>query len=149
MTQPILPLLEHLKPLEERSVRSSTPGGLTIRNIAPMSSQIMMQFFLRYSPSSMPMRSILTGPAWTPGLHAARTPTISISIARSSSDYSYRISGNRGTVKMVTFTTQLASPVIPWENDMVGTYYNESKGRSSVKPDGGFELLLSTERPRL
>jgi len=49
---------------------------------------------------------------------------------------------------MVTFTTQLSLSGMPWENDMVGSYYNDiDSGDLKVEPDGNFELLLSTERP--
>src|SRR4029077_6402913 len=48
----------------------------------------------------------------------------------------------------VTFTTQLSLAGFPWENDLVGTYYNDiDSGDLAVDADGNFELLLSTERP--
>jgi hypothetical protein len=150
MTQPILPLLEHLKPLEEavgELVNTWRPDDPEYR--ADVYRQIMMQFSYGYfaffhADAEHPDWA----PLWNPVYTLQPNPDDIYLYCPISSDYSYRISGNRGTVKMVTFTTQLSLTGFPWENDMVGTYYNDiDSGDLQVESDGSFELLLSTERP--
>ncbi|MBU6268273.1 MAG: DUF1214 domain-containing protein [Sphingomonadales bacterium] len=87
-------------------------------------------------------------PLWNPVFTLQPNPDDIYLYCPISSDYSYRISGNRGTVKMVTFTTQLSLSGMPWENDLTGEYYNDiDSGDLQVEPDGSFELILSAERP--
>jgi len=87
-------------------------------------------------------------PLWNPVFTLQPNPDDLYLYCPISSDHRYRISGNRGTVKIVTFTTSLSSSGMPWENDLVGTYYNDiDDGDLRFDPQGNFELLLSAERP--
>ena len=150
MTQNIAPLFDYLKPLElavDELANTWRPDDPEYR--ADVYRQIMMQFsysyfaFFHADPEHPDW-----APLWNPVYTLQPNPDDIYYYCPISSDYSYRISGNRGTVKMVTFTTQLSLPGLPWENDMVGTYYNDiDSGDLQVGPDGSFELLLSTERP--
>jgi hypothetical protein len=149
MTQ-IAPLFDYLKPLElavDEIANTWRPDDPEYR--ADVYRQIMMQFSYAYfayfhaDPEHPDW-----APLWNPVYTLQPNPDDIYYYCPISSDYSYRISGNRGTVKMVTFTTQLSLPGLPWENDTVGTYYNDiDSGDLQVEPDGSFELLLSTERP--
>ena len=59
----------------------------------------------------------------------------------------YRVAGNRGTVKMLTFSTG-AGLVGMRDDDFVGSGYNDLDDTDmTFGPDGDFEMLLSTERP--
>ncbi len=59
----------------------------------------------------------------------------------------YRVSGNRGTVKMITFNTQRGLSGMVDEASEVG-HYNDLDDRDlKIGPDGKFELLFSAERP--
>lgn len=59
----------------------------------------------------------------------------------------YRVSGNRGTVKMLTFSTG-AGLVGMRDSDFVGSGYNDlDDGDMIFGPDGDFEILFSTGRP--
>jgi hypothetical protein len=150
MTQNIAPLFDYLKPLElavDELANTWRPDDPEYR--ADVYRQIMMQFsysyfaFFHADPEHPDW-----APLWNPVYTLQPNPDDIYYYCPISSDYSYRISGNRGTVKMVTFTTQLSLSGMPWENDMVGTYYNDiDSGDLKVDADGSFELLLSTERP--
>ena len=150
MTQNIAPLFDYLKPLElavDELANTWRPDNPEYR--ADVYRQIMMQFsysyfaFFHADPEHPDW-----APLWNPVYTLQPNPDDIYYYCPISSDYSYRISGNRGTVKMVTFTTQLSLSGMPWENDMVGSYYNDIDSSDlKVEPDGNFELLLSTERP--
>ena len=150
MTAPIAPLLEYLKPLEEavnEIANTWRPDDPEYR--ADVYRQIMMQMsygyfaFFHADPEHPDW-----APLWNPVFTLQPNPDDIYLYCPISSDHAYRISGNRGTVKMVTFTTQLSLSGMPWENDLEGTYYNDiDSGDLQVEPDGSFELLLSTERP--
>ena len=149
MTQ-IASLFDYLKPLEQavdEIANTWRPDDPEYR--ADVYRQIMMQFsygyfaFFHADPEHPDW-----APLWNPVYTLQPNPDDIYLYCPISSDYSYRISGNRGTVKMVTFTTQLSLSGMPWENDLVGAYYNDiDSGDLEVEADGGFELLLSTERP--
>ena len=149
MTQ-IAPLFDYLKPLEfavDELANTWRPDDPEYR--ADVYRQIMMQFsygyfaFFHADPEHPDW-----APLWNPVYTLQPNPDDIYYYCPISSDYSYRISGNRGTVKMVTFTTQLSLSGMPWENDIVGSYYNDiDSGDLKVDADGNFELLLSTERP--
>jgi len=146
----IAPLFDYLKPLEEAVAEIANtwrPDDPEYR--ADVYRQIMMQFsygyfaFFHADPEHPDW-----APLWNPVYTLQPNPDDIYLYCPISSDYSYRISGNRGTVKMVTFTTQLSLSGFPWENDIVGTYYNDiDSGDLQTDSDGNFELLLSTERP--
>jgi hypothetical protein len=87
-------------------------------------------------------------PLWNPVYTLQPNPDDIYLYCPISSDYRYRISGNRGTVKMLTIGTQLSNAGMPWENDFTGRYYHDiDDGDLRVEANGDFELLLSVERP--
>jgi Protein of unknown function (DUF1214) len=111
--------------------------------------QIMMQFSYGYfaffhADAEHPDWA----PLWNPVFTLQPNPDDIYLYCPISSEHSYRICGDRGTVKMLTFTTQLSLSGMPWENDIVGTSYNDmDDGDLKLDANGRFELLLSTMRP--
>ena len=146
----IAPLLEYLRPLEaavDEIARTWRPDDPAYR--ADVYRQIMMQLsygyfaFFHADPEHPDW-----APLWNPVYSLQPNPDDIYLYCPIDSDRSYRISGDRGTVKMVTFTTQLSLPGLPWDNDLTGTHYNDIDSDDlHVEPDGSFELLLSRERP--
>ena len=64
------------------------------------------------------------------------------------SDQTYRISGNRGSVYMITFNTQASLPGLPTPNDHTGEFYSDlDDGDLQIDAEGNFEILVSAERP--
>lgn len=62
-------------------------------------------------------------------------------------DLTYRVSGNRGTVKMITFNTQRGVSGMIDDVSEVG-FYNDLDDRDlEIGPGGEFELIFSAERP--
>lgn len=62
--------------------------------------------------------------------------------------YRYRLSGTRGTVRMITFNTQMNNAGYPGPVDMIGEHYADLDDRQlTIEADGSFEILLSAERP--
>lgn len=150
MSQTIPPLAELLAPLEKavgEIANTWRPDDPAYR--ADVYRQIMMQlsygyFAFFHADAAHPDWA----PLWNPVYTLQPNPDDIYYYCPISSDYRYRISGNRGSVFMMTFTTQLSLSGMPWENDVVGTYYNDiDSGDLQFGPDGSFELLLSTERP--
>jgi hypothetical protein len=147
---PIGPLFDYLKPLEEavNEIASTwRPDDPEYR--ADVYRQIMMQLsysyfaFFHADPEHPDW-----APLWNPVYTLQPNPDDIYLYCPISSDYQYRISGNRGSVFMVTFTTQLTLSGFPTDSDRVGTWYNDiDSGDLQVGPDGSFELLLSTEKP--
>jgi hypothetical protein len=151
MTGTIAPqILSYLAPLEEAVAELANtwrPDDPAYR--ADVYRQIMMQFSYGYfaffhadaeHPDWVPL--------WNPVYTLQPNPDDIYLYCPISSDYSYRISGNRGTVYMTTFTTQRSLSGFPWENDHTGEYYNDiDSGDLHVDADGSFELLLSKEKP--
>jgi hypothetical protein len=87
-------------------------------------------------------------PLWNPVYTLQPNPDDIYLYCPISSDYRYRIGGNRGTVKIVTFTTQRSLLGLPWEVDTVGSDYTDiDDGSLQIDPDDSFEILLSAERP--
>ena len=150
MTTDIKPLFDYLKPLEEAVAQIADtwrPEDPEYR--ADVYRQIMMQLsysyfaFMHADPEHPDW-----APLWNPVFSLQPNPDDIYLYCPISSDHSYRISGSRGTVKIVTFTTALSSSGMPWENDFVGTYYNDiDDGDLTVDAQGNFELLLSAEKP--
>lgn len=63
--------------------------------------------------------------------------------------HSYRVSGTRGTVKMITFNTQMNNAGYPGPVDMTGEHYSDLDDRDlQIADDGTFEILLSARRPQ-
>ncbi len=150
MTSTPEPLLSYLKPLEE-AVRelANTWRPDDPRYQADVYRQILMQFSYGYfaffhADAAHPDWA----PLWNPVYTLQPNPDDIYLYCPISSDYRYRISGNRGTTKMLTINTQLSNAGFPWENDTTGTYYHDiDDGDLKIGPGGEFELLLSVERP--
>src|SRR6202008_149181 len=64
-------------------------------------------------------------PLWNPVYTMQPNPDDIYLYCPVSSAHRYRITGKRNTVKMITIGTQLSLSGFPWENDIVGTYYND------------------------
>jgi hypothetical protein len=150
MTTSIGPLFQYLEPLQEavdEIANTWRPDDPVYR--ADVYRQIMMQlsygyFAFFHADAEHPDWA----PLWNPVYTLQPNPDDIYYYCPISSDYSYRISGNRGSVFMITFTTQLALSGFPTESDRTGAYYNDiDSGDLQVEPDGSFELLLSKERP--
>lgn len=149
-TPEIKPLLDYLKPLEQavnQIADTWRPDAPQYR--ADVYRQIVMQFsyayfaFFHADPEHPDW-----APLWNPVFTLQPNPDDIYLYCPIDSDRTYRISGDRGTVFMMTFTTQLSLSGMPWENDLTGACYNDiDSGSLEVEPDGGFELLLSKERP--
>ncbi|WP_395337337.1 DUF1214 domain-containing protein [Novosphingobium sp. BL-8H] len=150
MAPAIKPLMEYLAPLEEAVAQLANtwrPDDPACRT--DVYRQIMMQFSYAYfaffhADADHPDWA----PLWNPVFTLQPNPDDIYLYCPISSERRYRISGNRGTVKMVTFTTQLSLAGMPWENDLTGAHYNDiDDGDLQVDANGDFELLLSAERP--
>ena len=62
-------------------------------------------------------------------------------------DLTYRVSGNRGTVKMLTFTTQRGFCGMVDEVSQMGEFNDLDDRDLEIDDDGEFELILSANRP--
>jgi hypothetical protein len=88
-------------------------------------------------------------PLWNPVYTLQPNPDDIYYYCPISSDYQYKITGNRGSVYMITFNTQAALPGIPWAPiDRTGEFYADlDDGDLTLDADGNFEILLSKEKP--
>jgi hypothetical protein len=150
MTSTIQPLLSYLKPLEEAVAElSNTWRPNDPRYRADVYRQIMMQLsygyfaFFHADPAHPDW-----APLWNPVYTLQPNPDDIYLYCPISSEYRYRITGNRGTVKMLMINTQFSNAGMPWENDTTGRYYHDiDDGDLRLDANGDFELLLSVERP--
>jgi hypothetical protein len=151
MAQEISPrILDYLKPLEEavdEIANTWRPDDPEYR--ADVYRQIMMQFsygyfaFFHADPEHPDW-----APLWNPVYTLQPNPDDIYLYCPISSDYQYRITGNRGTVKMLTMNTQAALSGMPGHIDHTGEFYADlDDGDLQIDADGNFEVLLSTERP--
>ncbi|CAN7514041.1 DUF1214 domain-containing protein [Phenylobacterium sp. LjRoot219] len=87
-------------------------------------------------------------PLWNPVYTLQPNPDDIYLYCPISSDYQYRIVGNRGTIKMLTMNTQAALSGMPGHIDHTGEFYADlDDGDLQIDANGDFEVLLSTERP--
>ena len=87
-------------------------------------------------------------PLWNPVYTLQPNPDDIYLYCPISSDYKYRIVGNRGTIKMLTMNTQAALSGMPGHIDRTGEFYADlDDGDLQIDAKGDFEVLLSTERP--
>jgi hypothetical protein len=150
MTQHIGPLLDPLKPLQEAVEElANTWRPEDPRYRADVYRQIMMQFsygyfaFFHADPEHPDW-----APLWNPVYTLQPNPDDIYLYCPISSRCSYRIAGNRGSVKMLTIGTQLSLSGLPGENDTTGAYYHDiDDGDLRIAENGDFDLLLSAERP--
>jgi hypothetical protein len=150
MTQTPGPVFDYLKPLQEavdEIANTWRPDDPAYR--ADVYRQIMMQFsygyfaFFHADPEHPDW-----APLWNPVYTLQPNPDDIYLYAPISSEYQYRITGNRGTVKMVTFNTQAALSGMAGRVDYTGEFYADiDDGDLQLEPNGDFEILLSTERP--
>ncbi len=150
MTTAIGPLFDYLKPLEDavdEIANTWRPDDPEYR--ADVYRQIMMQFsygyfaFFHASPEHPDW-----APLWNPVFTLQPNPDDIYLYCPIRDDLTYRISGNRGTVKMLLINTQGALPGTPGEVDYTGERYSDiDDGDLQIDANGDFELLLSAQRP--
>ena len=150
MASEIAPLFEYLGDLEQavdQIAQTWRPDDPAYR--ADVYRQTMMQFSYGYfaffhADADHPDWA----PLWNPVYTLQPNPDDIYLYCPISSDRRYRISGNRGSVYMVTFNTQSALPGLPGPIDTTGAFYADlDDGDLQIAPNGEFEILLSTERP--
>ena len=144
------PLFDYLQDLEEAVAGIANtwrPNDPQYR--ADVYRQIMMQMsygyfaFFHATPEHPDW-----APLWNPVYTLQPNPDDIYLQSPVSSAYRYRVSGTRGTVKMITFNTQGPLAGMPDPPDMTGECYADLDDRHlQIEADGTFEILLSAERP--
>src|SRR4029077_19167004 len=87
-------------------------------------------------------------PLWNPVYTLQPNPDDIYLYCPVSSAHRYRISGKRGTVKMITIGTQGPLPGFPSELDAEDHVYSDiDDGDLRIDADGNFDILLSAENP--
>jgi hypothetical protein len=151
MSTQIGPLFQYLQPLEEavdEIANTWRPDDPAYR--ADVYRQIMMQFsygyfaFFHADPEHPDW-----APLWNPVYTLQPNPDDIYLYCPISDQYQYKITGNRGSVYMITFNTQAALPGLPWAPiDRSGDFYADlDDGDLTLDENGNFEILLSAERP--
>lgn len=152
MTGPTVfdPILEHLSPLEDAVAEIANtwqPDDPEYR--ADVYRQIMMQlsygyFAFFHADAEHPDWA----PLWNPVYTLQPNPDDIYLYCPIRDDLSYRISGNRGSVYMITFNTQSALPGLPGEVDHTGERYADIDDADlQLDANGNFEILVSAARP--
>jgi len=150
MSLTIPPILDCLKPLEAAVAELANtwrPDDPEYR--ADVYRQIMMQFSYGYfaffhADAEHPDFA----PLWNPVYTLQPNPDDIYLYCPIRDDLSYRLSGNRGTVKMLLINTQGSLPGIPGEVDHTGARYADiDDGDLVIDQHGDFELLISAEKP--
>ena len=150
MTSTLPPLFELLAPLEDAVAELANtwrPDDPAYK--ADVYRQIMMQFSYGYfaffhadaeHPDFVPL--------WNPVYTLQPNPDDIYLYCPIRDDLTYRLSGNRGTVKMLLINTQGGLPGLPGEIDHTGARYADiDDGDLDIDHAGNFELLISAERP--
>jgi hypothetical protein len=146
----IRPLLDYLAPLQDAVDEIGNtwrPDDPAYR--ADVYRQIMMQlssgyFAFFHADAEHPDWA----PLWNPVYTLQPNPDDIYLQAPIDPAYRYRVSGTRGTVKMLTFNTMMNSAGMPGELDMTGEQYSDLDDRDlQIDAAGNFEILLSAERP--
>jgi hypothetical protein len=87
-------------------------------------------------------------PLWNPVFTLQPNPDDIYLQSPISAAYRYRVSGNRGTVKMLLFNTQRNNAGYPGAVDMTGEDYDDLDDRTlQIDANGDFEILLSAQKP--
>lgn len=150
MSTTIDPLFDYLGALEEavdEIANTWRPDDPEYR--ADVYRQIMMQFSYGYfaffhADAEHPDWA----PLWNPVYTLQPNPDDIYRYCPISSDYSYRLSGNRGSVYMITFNTQAGLPGLPGSIDHTGEFYADiDDGDLQIDADGNFEILMSKDKP--
>jgi hypothetical protein len=143
------PLFDYLGALEEavdEIANTWRPDDPEYR--ADVYRQIMMQFSYGYfaffhADAEHPDWA----PLWNPVYTLQPNPDDIYLYCPISAEHSYRLSGNRGTVKMLLINTQGGLPGVG-ETDSKGVSYADiDDGDLTLDAEGNFELLISAERP--
>jgi len=144
------PLFDYLQNLEEAVAGIANtwrPDDPQYR--ADVYRQIMMQMsygyfaFFHATPEHPDW-----APLWNPVYTLQPNPDDIYLQSPVSPAYRYRVSGTRGTVKMITFNTQGPLAGMPDPPDMTGECYADLDDRHlQIEADGTFDILLSAERP--
>lgn len=145
------PLFDYLTDLEKAVAGiANTWRPETAEYRADVYRQIMMQmsygyFAFFHADAEHPDWA----PLWNPVYTLQPNPDDIYLQSPISPAYSYRVSGTRGTVKMITFNTQMNLAGYPGPVDMTGEHYSDLDDRDlQIAADGTFEILLSAERPQ-
>lgn len=86
-------------------------------------------------------------PLWNPVYTLQPNPDDIYLYAPISSEHTYRLTGNRGTVKILLINTQAALPGMG-ETDSTGTSYADiDDGDLTLDANGNFDILISAEKP--
>jgi hypothetical protein len=150
MASEIRPLFDYLGELEaavDEIASTWRPNDPEYR--ADVYRQIMMQFSYGYfaffhADAEHPDWA----PLWNPVFTLQPNPDDIYLYCPIRSDLTYRISGNRGSVYMITFNTQAALPGLPGPIDHTGEFYSDlDDGDLQIDAEGNFEILISAERP--
>jgi hypothetical protein len=150
MASDIAPLFDYLGDLQKAvdEIKNTwRPDDPAYR--ADVYRQIMMQFSYGYfaffhADAEHPDWA----PLWNPVYTLQPNPDDIYLYCPIRDDLRYRISGNRGSVYMITFNTQSALPGLPGPIDRTGQYYSDlDDGDLEIDADGKFEILVSRERP--
>ncbi|MGE3692105.1 MAG: DUF1214 domain-containing protein [Novosphingobium sp.] len=150
MSTEIAPLFDYLGALNEavdEIANTWRPDDPEYR--ADVYRQIMMQFSYGYfaffhADAEHPDFA----PLWNPVYTLQPNPDDIYLYCPIRDDLSYRLSGNRGTVKMLLINTQGALPGIPGEVDHTGEKYADiDDGDLTLDANGNFDLLISAEKP--
>jgi hypothetical protein len=150
MSTAIDPLFEYLQPLQQavdEIANTWRPDDPAYR--ADVYRQIMMQlsygyFAFFHADAEHPDWA----PLWNPVYTLQPNPDDIYLYCPIRDDLRYRISGNRGTVKMLLINTQGSLPGLPGEVDYTGERYADiDDGDLQIDAAGNFELLVSARRP--
>jgi len=147
---PIAPIFDYLQDLQlavDEIANTWRPNDPMYR--ADVYRQIMMQFsygyfaFFHADPQHPDW-----APLWNPVYTLQPNPDDIYLYTPVSSNHRYRVSGSRGTVKMIAFNTQSALAGMPGHIDMTGEFYADLDDRDlALEANGNFEILLSAEKP--
>lgn len=150
MTAHLPPLFDLLEPLNDAVAElANTWRPDDPEYQADVYRQIMMQFSYGYfaffhADAEHPDFA----PLWNPVFTLQPNPDDIYLYCPIRDDLTYRLSGNRGTVKMLLINTQAALPGMPGEVDHTGRCYADiDDGDLDIDHAGDFELILSAERP--
>jgi Protein of unknown function (DUF1214) len=150
MAPEIRPLFEYLEPLNDavdEIANTWRPDDPEYR--ADVYRQIMMEFSWGYfaffhADAEHPDWA----PLWNPVYTLQPNPDDIYLQCPIDSAYSYRVTGNRGTSKMLLLNTSLSNAGMPWENDRLGAFYHDiDDADMRIESNGDFEILLSSDRP--
>ncbi len=145
----IAPLFDYLGALEEaveQIANTWRPDDPEYR--ADVYRQIMMQFSYGYfaffhADAEHPDWA----PLWNPVYTLQPNPDDIYLYAPISIDHQYRLSGNRGTIKMLLINTQGGLPGIG-VTDHTGQSYADIDDRElTLDADGNFDILIAAEKP--